>query len=72
MPPHVRTTEGLRDFLCKKLGEPKNIANRVIAELQAMPFSSTVIEDVRLDPASLNQIVREMDKTEVARLDALA
>ena len=47
------------------------MANRVLAQLESMPHSATVIEDVRLDAAALNTIVREMDKAEVARLDAL-
>jgi hypothetical protein len=61
----------LRDFLSRRLGQPKSVASRVISQIEAMPHSATVIEDVRLDPQSLATIVKEMDRLEVERLNAL-
>jgi hypothetical protein len=41
------------------------------AVIEAQPHSAPCLEDIRLDAAAVDQIVRELDKAEVERLNAL-
>jgi hypothetical protein len=70
-PPLLRGIEGLRYFLCSKLGQPKVIAERVVAELSSNPYSLSALEDVRINQQALDTIIRECDAAEKVRLDAL-
>ena len=72
VPPNIRGTETLRKFLTQRLGQTRAVANKVISEMESQPSAPAVVEHVRLDVAELAAIVKELERAETARLDALA